>query len=79
MIVFEFCEPDIRPTYIGFNNTYNGMVAIIMPLLGGWLAKSYGYQMMFTTSFIICLIGWAMLRFWVREPRVSNNPVVTQA
>ena len=76
MIVFEFCEPDIRPTYIGINNTFNGIVAIIMPLLGGWLALSYGYQLMFTTTFLFCLIGLAMLRFWVREPRKINNPSV---
>jgi len=74
LIVFEFCEPENRPTYIGINNTYNGIIAIIMPLLGGWLALSYGYQLMFTTTFILCLIGLAMLRFWVSEPRKINSP-----
>ena len=69
MIVFEFCEPEIRPTYIGINNTYNGVVAIIMPLLGGWLAQSFGYQTMFTITFIVCLVGLSLLHFWVKEPR----------
>jgi MFS family permease len=69
MIVFEFCEPEIRPTYIGINNTYNGIVAIIMPLLGGWLARTFGYQTMFTITFIICLGGLSLLHFWVSEPR----------
>ena len=50
--------------------------SIIMPLLGGWLALSYGYQIMFTTTFVLCLIGLAMLRFWVKEPRKINNPSV---
>jgi MFS family permease len=73
-IVFEFCEPDNRPTYIGINNTYNGVIAIIMPLLGGWLALSFGYQVMFSITFFISLIGLALLRFWVREPREINSP-----
>ena len=69
MIVFEFCEPDIRPTYIGINNTFNGIVAIAMPLLGGWLASAYGYQLMFTVTLVICLLGLALLHWWVSEPR----------
>lgn len=69
MIIFEFCEPEIRPTYIGINNTFNGIVAIIMPLLGGWLASAYGYQLMFMVTCIVSLIGLGLLRWWVREPR----------
>ncbi len=73
MIVFEFCEPQIRPTYIGINNTYNGIVAIIMPLLGGWLARSFSYQIMFSTTFAICILGLVLLRYWVHEPRKGNS------
>ena len=69
MIVFEFCTPDIRPTYIGINNTFNGLVAIAMPLIGGWLAKNQGYPIMFGVTFAICLFGLILLRFWVQEPR----------
>ena len=72
MIVFEFCEPEIRPTYIGINNTFNGLVAIIMPLVGGWLAQTINYPVMFGITFAICLIGLALLRFWVKEPRKGN-------
>ena len=70
MIVFEFCEPSIRPTYIGVNNTFNGLVAIVMPLIGGWLAQAFSYQLMFTTTFTVVLIGLGLLRWWVREPRL---------
>ncbi len=69
MIVFEFCEPEIRPTYIGINNTYNGIVAIAMPLIGAALVKTYGYQIMFAVTSVVCLIGLGLLRFWVQEPR----------
>jgi MFS family permease len=74
MIVFEFCEPEIRPTYIGINNTFNGLVSIAMPLIGGWLAKTQGYPTMFGITFSICLLGLILLRFWVQEPRKSENP-----
>jgi MFS family permease len=68
-IVFEFCESDVRPTYIGINNTFRGIVAIAMPLMGGWLAKTQGYPFMFATTFAISLIGLLLLHFWVKEPR----------
>ena len=74
MIVFEFCEPEIRPTYIGINNTFNGIVAIAMPLIGALLAKIYGYQFMFAVTFVISLLGLGLLHFWVQEPR--NHKVV---
>lgn len=72
MIVFEFCAPEIRPTYIGINNTFNGIVAIAMPLIGAALAKTYGYQVMFGITSAICLIGLGLLLFWVQEPRKLN-------
>ncbi len=80
MIVFEFCEPEIRPTYIGINNTFNGFVAIAMPFLGGWLASTSGYKNMFMVTFFVCTLGLILLRFLVKEPRYcikeshSNNP-----
>jgi MFS family permease len=73
MIVFEFCGPDIRPTYIGITNTFRGLVAIFMPLIGGLLAKSLGYQTMFGVTFAICLFGLFLLRVWVKEPRFFAN------
>ena len=73
MIVFEFCEPEIRPTYIGINNTFNGIVAIAMPLIGGWLATTFGYPIMFGITFAVCLLGLALLHWWVQEPRKKNS------
>jgi MFS family permease len=75
MIVFEFCKPSIRPTYIGVNNTFNGLVAIAMPLIGGWLAQEYGYQLMFIVAFSVVLVGLALLHWWVREPRQMSTHV----
>jgi MFS family permease len=73
MIVFEFCEPERRPTYIGLNNTVMGVFAALTPLLGGWLAITVGYQALFFISFLIGLAGLALLRWTVREPRNVNQ------
>ena len=73
-IIFEFCESDIRPTYIGITNTFRGIIAIAMPLIGGWLAQTQGYAYMFGITFVVSLIGFYMLHSWVKEPRNVINP-----
>lgn len=69
MIVFEFSSPDIRPTYIGLNNTLIGVAAATTPLIGAWLASTLGYQALFVVTVAIGLVGYALLRWTVREPR----------
>jgi MFS family permease len=69
MIVFEFSAPEIRPTYIGLNNTVSGIVASVAPMLGGWLADAVGYRRLFAVAFVIGLTGLAWLHWTVREPR----------
>jgi MFS family permease len=74
MIVFEFCAPDERPTYIGLSNTVTGVAAGVAPLLGGWLASAAGYRIVFVVAFVVGLMGYALLRWWVREPRqIAGN------
>jgi MFS family permease len=68
-IVYEFTEPENRPTYIGLANTIPGIVAAIAPMIGGWLAGAMGYREMFILSAIIGAVSWILLRFAVREPR----------
>lgn len=69
MIAFEFGPPDMRPTYIGLNNTVSGVAAIAAPMIGGWLAGAVGYRGLFAVAFAIGLAGFALLRWSVREPR----------
>ena len=69
MIAFEFSTPDVRPTYIGLNNTASGIAAGVAPLIGGWMAGAMGYQALFGTAFVIGVTGWALLHWLVREPR----------
>ena len=76
-IVYEFTDPETRPTYIGLANTLPGAAAGIAPLIGGLLVGVISYQAMFIIAAIIAAISWALLRFAVREPRkinLSTNP-----
>ncbi|HEY9075273.1 MAG TPA: MFS transporter [Anaerolineaceae bacterium] len=68
-IVYEFTDPENRPTYIGLANTIPGVAAAIAPLIGGWLAGVLNYQFMFILSLIIGIASLLLLRFRVQEPR----------
>lgn len=75
-IVFEFSEPEIRPTYIGIANTFSGVVTLITPLLGGWIAKTLGYPILFIGAICLWAVGWLVLKFIVKEPRGLKNIVL---
>ena len=72
MIVFEFCEEDIRPTYIGLTNSSIGIFAGITPMIGGWLADTAGFAWLFGVSAIFSILSFILLRFTVGEPRKTN-------
>ena len=78
-IVYEFTEPENRPTYIGLANTVPGVASSVAPLIGGWLAGAVSYQWMFTLTAVIAALSWALMRFAVREPRKSLAPKAVQA
>ena len=73
MIVFEFSSPELRPTYIGLSNTVIGVVAAVTPMIGAWLVDVVGYQPLFVVAFLLGLLGLALLRWSVREPRSVNS------
>lgn len=70
-IVFEFCEEDVRPTYIGLTNSVIGIFAGLSPLIGGFLAENTGFLWVFAISLIFSLAGLVMLHYTVREPRIK--------
>lgn len=72
MIIFEFCKPEMRPTYLGLTNTLFGITSGVAPLLGGWLAGSLGYSGIFPIGLAISLIGLLMFALLVKEPRGLN-------
>ena len=68
LVVLEFSEPQRRPTYIGLANTVVGLVSIVAPLLGAWLA-GIGYGWLFAASVFINLAALIAMHWWVKEPR----------
>ena len=70
-ITFEFSEPEVRPTYIGLASTIVGLFSGLSPILGGWLAGVVGYVWLFAICLIILLASWAMLHWWVVDPRFA--------
>ena len=68
VIAFEFCAPEMRPTYIGLNNTIYGIVATVSPIIGSYLAGAPGYLWLFALSGLIGLVGFALMKWFVREP-----------
>ena len=67
-MVIEFCEPQRRPTYVGIGNTCVGLVSIVGPLIGAGLAEM-GYGWLFAVSTGINLMAFALMHWWVCEPR----------
>jgi MFS family permease len=72
-IIFEFCKPEVRPTYIGLSNTVIGIVAGLGPILGGLIAGWLNYTWLFGIAAVLSLIGFATLRFLVIEPRSNTE------
>jgi MFS family permease len=68
LVVLEFCAPSRRPTYVGIANTGLGLVGVVSPLLGAWLA-SVNYGWLFALSAGISFAALLLMRWWVREPR----------
>jgi MFS family permease len=75
LVVMEFCEPGRRPTYVGLANTAVGLVSIVAPLLGAWLA-GFSYGWLFALSAAVNLLSLVVMRWWVREPRWANAGII---
>lgn len=69
MIVYEFSSPEKRPTYIGLNNTWLGIMQFFAPLLGGFLAQNFGYPMLFITAVLLSTLGLLVMTIGFVEPR----------
>ena len=74
-IILEFCAAEDRPTYIGLTNTTLAPSRAIAPLIGGWLAATWGYSSLFLVTALISLLGAVLMGLWVKEPRKSELSV----
>lgn len=68
LMAMEFSAPQRRPTYIGMSNTSYGVISVVAPLLGAWLA-GIGYHWLFLLSGGFNLVGFVLVRWWVQDPR----------
>lgn len=76
LIVLEFSEPVRRPTYVGLTNTSVGLVSVIAPLVGAWLAET-SYDLLFAVSAVTSILAFAMMRYGVSEPRRLSAPLAS--
>ncbi len=71
LVVMEFSAPAKRPTYAGLTNTSVGVVSMVGPLIGAWLAIA-GYDWLFAVSAFVSLLALVLLHWWVQEPRFAR-------
>ncbi len=72
VLVVEFGSEAERPLYIGMSNTLVAPFTIIAPILGGWIADSFGCQTTFLLSAIGGVIVTLMMLFLVKDPRQAT-------
>jgi MFS family permease len=68
-LTLEFGSRDDLPVRIAIANTASEIAGTIGPLLGGVLAAYFGYLSVFICSIGFLVIGGAVVRFYVPEPR----------
>ncbi len=69
-----FSGENERPFYIGLAQTLTAPATIIAPLIGGWVADSFGFVPTFLISAILSVVMMAILIFIVKDPRKIPHP-----
>lgn len=72
VLTVEFGSEADRPVYIGMSNTLIAPATIFAPLLGGWIADTFGYQSTFALSALLGVAVTVMLITLVKEPRRAS-------
>jgi MFS family permease len=68
-----FSSENERPFYIGLAQTFTAPATIIAPLIGGWVADSFGFIPTFAISTILSIVMMAILWFVVKDPRKQQT------
>ncbi|HUG33338.1 MAG TPA: MFS transporter, partial [Anaerolineales bacterium] len=63
-----------RPFYIGLAQTLTAPATILAPLIGGWVADSFGFIPTFMISTILSVVMILILWLIVKDPRKSPHP-----
>ena len=69
--VLDIAPDQDRAAYVGLVNTFLGVVAFV-PVIGGKLVDSFGFQFLFLVAFMITLAG-VLASGALHEPRVSGT------
>ncbi len=69
MIVPEFAPPENLALYFGIASTFTGIVAVSAPMVGAWLANTWGYPIVFAISGLAGLSAWGIYMARVVDPR----------
>ena len=68
-IILDFGVDAQRPMYFGLANTLTAPISIAAPMLGGWMADSFGFQSTFLAAAAAGLLATLVLHFFVSDPR----------
>ncbi len=68
-IVFEFGHRDDMAMRLALSNTAESVMSALGPLLGGFIAASFGYHVVFWIAIVCEAIALALLLMFVEEPR----------
>jgi MFS family permease len=70
----QFGSERERPLYIGLSNTIVGPVTIFAPLIGGWLADTFG----FNVTFFISVISGLLMILAVQRVTLPRTPTTRE-
>jgi len=71
----DFGGESERPFYIGLAQTLTAPATIVAPLIGGWIADTWGFVSTFAWSMMLSIVMLGILIFLVKEPRkFSTTP-----
>jgi MFS family permease len=73
--LLEFGNDGDRPTYFGLANTLTAPVAVLAPLLGGWLADTAGFQGTFLIAGLAGFFTLLVTHFFVVDPRHAATAI----
>ncbi len=69
----QFGSDQERPLYFGMANTFTAPVTLIGPLVGGWLADTYGFQSTFLAAALAGVLALGVMHFLVKGPQKINR------
>jgi MFS family permease len=68
-LTLDYGTEQERPTYVGIANTLIFPATFGAPLIGGWIADTFGYSVTFITSAAAALVTMMIIQLTIREVR----------